>query len=190
MGQLLREDPKNIDLLGAGRRASTLRSRVRGVQKFLGWLAAAHNLAFPDSWRHDSEFLQVRLAEPCVRGALKHTHSCYVFLQEVAGVSVRDTDNALYTVTRKEIFTSALPGRPPRQAPRYPSVLLAAFEELVMDPEAKQYWRIMGWWLLLQAWGTLRFDDHRGLLPADVVVDQSGMTAKLSRTKVWVTELW
>ena len=53
-----------------------------------------------------------------------------------------------------------------------------------MDPEANQYWRIMGWWLLLQAWGTLRFDDHRGLLPADVVVDQSGMTAKLSRTKV------
>ena len=53
-----------------------------------------------------------------------------------------------------------------------------------MDPEAKQYWRIMGWWLLLQAWGTLRFDDHRGLLQADVVVDQSGMVAKLSRTKV------
>ena len=70
VGQLPREDPKNIDLLGAGRRASTLRSRVRGVQKFLGWLAAAHNLAFPDCWRHYSEFLQVRLAEPCVRGAL------------------------------------------------------------------------------------------------------------------------
>ena len=168
MGQLLREDPKNIHLLGAGRRASTLWSRVRGVQKFLGWLAAAHNLAFPDCWRHYSEFLQVRLAEPCVRGALKHTHSCYVFLQEVAGVSVRHTDNAFYTVNRKEILTSALPGRPPRQAPRYPSGLLAAFEELVMDPEAKQYLRIMGWWLLLQAWGTLRFDDHRGLLPADV----------------------
>ena len=172
MEQLLREDPRNLELLGAGRRASTLRSRVRGVQKFLGWPAAAHNLAFPDCWRHYSEFLQVRLAEPCVRGAFKHTHSCYVFLQEVAGVSVKHTDNTLYTVTRKEILTSALPGRPPRQAPRYPSVLLAAFEELVMDPDAKQYWRIMGWWLLLQAWGTLRFDDHRGLLPADVVVDQ------------------
>ena len=39
-----------------------------------------------------------------------------------------------------------------------------------MDTEARQYWRILGWRLLLQAWGTLRFDDHRGLLPADVVV--------------------
>ena len=184
MEQLLRESPQNMELLGAGRRASTLRSRVRGVQKFMGWLAAAHNLAFPDCWRHYSEFLQVRLAEPCVRGALKHTHSYYVFLQEVAGVSVKHTDNALYTVTSKEILTSALPGRPPRQAPRYPSVLLAAFEELVMDPDAKQFWRIMGWWLLLQAWGTLRFDDHRGLLPADVVVDHCGMVAKVSRTKV------
>ena len=45
MGQLLKEDPQNQELLGAGSRASTLRSRVRGVQKkFLGWLAAARGL--------------------------------------------------------------------------------------------------------------------------------------------------
>ena len=119
-----------------------------------------------------------------MRGALKHTHSCYVFLQEVAGVSVRHTEDALHVVTRKEIMTSALPGRPPRQAPRYHSVLLASFEAFLMDTNARAYLRIMGWWLLLQSCGTLRFDAHRGLLPADVVVNQSGMLAKLSRTKV------
>ena len=102
---------KNLELLGAGRRASTLRSRVRGVQKFLGWVAAAHRLSFLDSKRHYSGYLQVRLAEPCVRGALKHTHSCYIFLQEVAGVSIKHTDEALYVVTRKEIMVSALPRR-------------------------------------------------------------------------------
>ena len=53
-----------------------------------------------------------------------------------------------------------------------------------METNARAYLRIMGWWLLVQSWGTLRFDDHRGLLPADVVVNQSGMLAKLSRTKV------
>ena len=36
MGQLLQEKHQNLELLGAGRRASTLRSRVGGVQKFLG----------------------------------------------------------------------------------------------------------------------------------------------------------
>ena len=29
-----------------------------------------------------------------------------------------------------------------------------------------------------------RFDDHRGMLPSDVVVDSNGMLAKLSRSKV------
>ena len=40
MGKLIRENPSNIQLLGGGRRAGTLRSRVRSVQKFLGWLIA------------------------------------------------------------------------------------------------------------------------------------------------------
>ena len=40
MGKLIRESPSNIQLLGGGRRAGTLRSRVRSVQKFLGWLIA------------------------------------------------------------------------------------------------------------------------------------------------------
>ena len=36
MGKLIRENLNNIQLLGGGRRAGTLRSRVRSVQKFLG----------------------------------------------------------------------------------------------------------------------------------------------------------
>ena len=39
MGRLLRENPTNSQLLGGGRRAGTLRFRVRAIQKFLGWLA-------------------------------------------------------------------------------------------------------------------------------------------------------
>ena len=47
MGKLIRENPSNIQLLGGGRRAGTLRSRVRSVQKFLGWLIASHGVSFP-----------------------------------------------------------------------------------------------------------------------------------------------
>ena len=36
MGKLIRESPSNVQLLGGGRRAGTLRSGVRSVQKFLG----------------------------------------------------------------------------------------------------------------------------------------------------------
>ena len=44
-GRLIRENPSNVQLLGGGRRAGTLRSRVR----FIGWLIAAHGISFPKS---------------------------------------------------------------------------------------------------------------------------------------------
>ena len=77
MGRLIRESPSKIQLLGSGLRARTLRSRVRAAQKFLGWLATAHSVAFPKYWKQMIEYLQVRVSEPCVRGALKATRRSY-----------------------------------------------------------------------------------------------------------------
>ena len=133
MGRLMRENPSNIQLLGSGLRAGTLRSRVRSIRNFLEWLSAAHKVAFPVHWQQLIEFLQVRLSEPCVRGSLKAAHRSFLFLQESAGISEKITDSALYDVARKELFAAALPGRAPRQAPRFPSILLGAFEDNVMD---------------------------------------------------------
>ena len=86
MGKMIRESPSNIQLLGGGRRAGTLRSRVRSVQKFLGWLIASHGISFPVHWRQLTEYLQVRYSEPCVRGSLKLVHSSYIFLQRWLGL--------------------------------------------------------------------------------------------------------
>ena len=44
-----------------------------------------------------------------------------MFLQEVAGVQDKLTDAAPHDVSRKELLASALPGKSPRQAPRYPT---------------------------------------------------------------------
>ena len=184
MGRLLRENPANSQLLGGGRRAGTLRSRVRVVQKFLSWLTLAHNLAFPDNWRQLIEFMQGRLSEPCVRGALKLVHSSFVLMQEVAGVEEKLTDAALYDISKKELFPSALPGKEPRQAPRLPVVVLAALEENVISVDTQVFWRVLSWWLLLQSWATLRFDDHRGIVPTDINVSESGLVGKLTRSKV------
>ena len=101
MGKLIRENPSNIQLLGGGRRAGTLRSRVRSVQKFLGWLIASHGVSFPVHWRQLTEYLQVRYSEPCVKGSLKLVHSSYIFLQEVAGIEDKLTDSSMYVVALK-----------------------------------------------------------------------------------------
>ena len=110
MGRLLRENPSNIQLLGSGLRAGTLRSRVRSIRKFFEWLSTAHKIAFPVHCQQFVEFLQVRLSEPCVRGSLKSAHRSFLFLQESAGISDKFTGSALFDVARKELFAAALPG--------------------------------------------------------------------------------
>ena len=184
MGRLIRENPSNVQLLGGGRRAGNVRSRVRSVQKFLGWLVASHGVNFPVHWRQLTEYLQVRYSEPCVRGSLKLVHSSYIFLQEVAGMEDKLTDSSMYVVALKELMSQAIPGKPPRQAPRFPTILLAAFEDMVLALDRPLFIRVLSWWLLVQSWGTLRFDDHRGLLPREFIVSSAGLQARLTRSKV------
>ena len=81
-------------------------------------------------------------------------------------------------------MSQAIPGKPPRQAPRFPTILLAAFEDMVHAVDRPVFIRVLSWWLLVQSWGTLRFDDHRGLLPRDFVVTSTGLQARLTRSKV------
>ncbi len=39
------------------------------------------------------------------------------------------------------------------------------------------------WWKLLKVFGTLRFDDHRGLLPESLALGGAALSGKLTRTK-------
>ena len=55
---------------------------------------------------------------------------------------------------------------------------------MVLSTDKPVFVRVLSWWLLVQSWGTLRFDDHRGLLPRDVVASDMGFQAKLTRSKV------
>ena len=61
--------------------------------------------------------------------------------------------------------------------------ILAAVVVIVMDQTKPRYLRIFGWWVLLQNWITLRFSDHRGLLPEQITVSDRGLLAVLSRSR-------
>ena len=65
MGKLREDSPSNIQLLGGGRRAGTLRARVRSVQKFLAWLMASHGVNFPVHWRQLNRTLRQKIIEAC-----------------------------------------------------------------------------------------------------------------------------
>ena len=110
MGKLLSEQPGNVSVLGAGLRATTLRSKVRVLKKFFKWLALSHNVLFPTEISHFSDYLKLRLSEPCNRGALKNTNEAFGFLEEVTGMpeAQRRTSNELYQVVYRELRSSAL----------------------------------------------------------------------------------
>ena len=105
-------------------------------------------------------------------------------MQEVAGIDDKLTDSALYDVTKRELLASASPGKPPRQAPRFPVVTLGALEGNVVSLDTPIFLRVLSWWILLQSWATLRFDDHRGMVPSDLMVSENGLVGKLTRSKV------
>ena len=182
MGKMLTDRPGQ-QLVGGGRRASTLRSRVRGVRKFLTWLAVTRELSYPTSFDQRSEFLHVRLSEPCNRGALKGTYQSFVFLEETVGTPLqkRLTGSALYGVIYRELLASAQPGRHSKQAPRMLSPMLFFLEQLVMNETSPMYLRVYSWWMLVQKWATPRFSDHRGLNPGEV--REGSFHARLTRSK-------
>ena len=136
MAKVLEERKGDSNVLGGGRRASTLRARVRAAKKYLSWLAVSADVAFPTQVVHLTGFLETRHSEPCSRGALKSAHQSMVFLEDVAGIEERLTTNALYTVEYKELLSTAQPGGVPKQAPRYPAAVLESLESLVVDESA------------------------------------------------------
>ena len=62
--------------------------------------------------------------------------------------------------------------------------MVQALEDLVVDETSVFYFRVYARWLLLQCWGTLRFSDHRGLIPDDrFEVRGNNLSARLTRSK-------
>ena len=81
------------------------------------------------------------------------------FLEEITAIPEQErlTDSSVYFLAKKELLAGALPGSFPKQAPRFPSAVLAALEDVVSGRSAVLFYRIYSWWILVQCWGTLRF---------------------------------
>ena len=140
-GNLLARHPGSLALLGAGRRAATLRNRVRLLRNFFSWLTATHEVRHPTSLEHFVGFLRARASESVNRGALRNVNRTFTFLLVVTGTEQVDrlTATPLYDAVYKEILTSCEPGRAVKQAPRFPVRLLALIENFVTTDNNPAY---------------------------------------------------
>ena len=133
---------------------------MRGVKRFLDWLALSHGNLYPTELHNYTGYLQARQC------AQKKS-------QESLTAQARIKVTTLYFW----FFANSIPGRPVKQAPGMFISMLAALEELTVND------RVYAWWILFQSWGTMRFSDHRVLEPSDIRVTSSMTCAKLTTSK-------
>ena len=166
MGQLLVDQPSNIQLHGEGRRAGTLRSRVRSMTNHLNWLAHHYQVWFPNcTWPFRGLPQSSSLSEPCTRAALKNTHQAFKFLEDSQGIPATSkvSNTTIFSGTKQDLLAAALPGTIPRQAPSMFVSMPAALGDLISDTTTPPYFRASGWWILVQSQGTMRFSDPRSV---------------------------
>ena len=134
MGNLLARQPGSLAFQGAGRRAATLRNRVRFFAKLL--LMARGNArsllhSFVGTLCGGSS--GHALPEPGNRGTLRNVNRTFTFLHEVTGTEQvkRLTATPLYDAVYRQNLSICEPGRTVQQAPRFPVGLLALVENFV-----------------------------------------------------------
>ena len=74
--------------------------------------------------------------------------------------------------------------KPPTQrAPRYPVVMMEAFEHVVEDDSQRIGFRLVAWVKLVKLWATLRWDDVQKIIPKEFKFYGGRMTTILRTTK-------
>ncbi len=182
------EGLRSVRLLVGGRRASTLRARIRCWEQYQAWLRDTHGIGIQSDPYHIIDYLNTRAAEPCTKSVIRGIADMIKFSEGVMGMypTERLSDHPLVMSAVNELTAElqrAGPNRRGGQAPRPPVRLLILLERLVTDSKGDPYDRLLATWCLLSSWAMLRFDDHRGLAPKSLVKDGNGWRFSLSRSK-------
>ncbi len=182
-------DPRAaLRLVAGGRRARTLRVRIRAWKAFAGWLATSHNESWPSTWARVLDYGQVRADEPCGRQTLIGLFAAIRFMEVASrfGPERQITTTAIYASAVKELLTSVAAragGGGPVSANRPLISQIAWLEQMVVDVSGMPWVRAYCHWKLMQIWAALRYDDHRGLAMGDLELVDGSLAGRLARTK-------
>ncbi len=174
-----------VAMLAGGRRASTLRARARAWRSFQQYLFLTAGVYHPRTALDAVDFINARASEPCSRAVLRNLKSLYAFIDSVTGGTPELGNNRFVIASLREAMAQAPARRAGDVSPasRYPIMLLAMMEDKIMDVNEAAYVRGLFWWTVLGCWSTLRFDDHRGIVPDGFRASGDGMSFELTRSK-------
>ena len=170
-----------------GRRARTIRKRVRDWLRARRFFLQAHGVPWPGHSGMVIDYIQAMSEDQGSRSASRDFLGALIFFERGGGVpsSMQLSEDCSVRAAVAEAASQISEGRmqPRKAAPRYFVAMVQALERLVCDESVPKFPRMMAWWKLAKVFGCLRFDDHRGLLPGTIYVTESGLTGSLSRTK-------
>ncbi len=172
----------------AGRRSATLAARLRAWARYRMWLRQAYGVGYPRSAHHVLDYLMDRRAEPCTRGTLSAVYSMLKFAEQAMGLPEGErwsADPVVVTMAKGIISQAATSISSRSQGPANAPLVgvLARLEWLVCDRDHPHHHRLLAWWMLFASWTASRFDDHRGLAPQDVTVNDGDLDAVFRRSK-------
>ncbi len=174
-----------VELLVGGRRASTLRARARAWRRFQTYLQLTIGTKHPRHSFDELDYLRTRAAEPCSQSVLRNIKALFGFIDHMTGAKPPLSADPLLQSAFKEYLSQAPARRAGdvRPASRIPANILKAMEGLIVDEDANTFDRMICWWLALSCWCTLRFDDHRGVIPFEFRATGNGWNFDLRRSK-------
>ncbi len=182
-------DPQRvIKLLVGGRRVSTLRARVREWRQASQWLQGTSGQPFFPSSTSLVDFLCARFDQGGTKSTIRSAFAAVRFMEDLLDLPAEEkpSQQAMVTNAVRELEAQAAArrdGRSRQQAHPPPTEAIRKIELLITDPTASSYDRLIGWWVCTSVWASLRFDDHRGLVPGAIVETSDHFHFVLSRTK-------
>jgi hypothetical protein len=181
-------DPERTLLqVAQGLRALTLRKRVRDWAKARSFFMLAHSAPWPTHEGMVIDYIQTLAGEGVSKSAAWDFMGALKFLEKGGGVQpdASYSENAAVKAAIAEIRAAPAKGplRERKKAPRFFAAMIPALERQVLDDQSPTYTRMYAWWKLLKVYGCLRFDDHRGIQPATLLLGPTGLSTTLTRTK-------
>ena len=169
-------DPAGLVRRSAGgRRAKTLRKRIRDFLRLRDWLVASGFFTFPNGdlgVKAVLSYLVARASEPCARSVPRNILMGLGFMEMFGGTSKADrvTLSPLLLRVVKDIEVDIAQGRGRHQKvapPLLPSILVS-MEKVVFDEGEKKNVRVFAWYWLVRVWGSMRFNDTLHIVPEDM----------------------
>ena len=178
-------DPGRAIAMLAGRtRVTTLKRYVTVFQQWRLWLLEAKQIVPPGRPSDLVNYLLARRDEPCGRSIPELIMKAICWMEKVAEFPIeqRATQGRLAWAIKDRIVESLSSGAPlTKRAPRFPVVVLARLEELVLDDMYAVGWRIWAWIKLV--WASLRWSDIQAILPQELHLIEGRLSTVLRRTK-------